>query len=145
MIELEDLHVREMAFSTYEIETLSILPLLFQTGYLTIKGYEPARRVYTLGYPNFEVEEAFLTYLLAEFNEQERSVNDNYLLKLVAALESHQLERFFTILSVFFANVRYDIQIKQEKYYQTIFYLIFKQIGTLIDVEVRTNAGAWTR
>lgn len=56
--------MRESAFSTYEIETLSILPLLFQTGYLTIKDYEPTRRVYTLGYPNYEVEEAFVTYLL---------------------------------------------------------------------------------
>ncbi len=139
--ELEDLRVREMGFSTYEIETLSILPLLFQTGYLTIKEYEPTRRLYRLGYPNFEVEEAFLTYLLAEFNERERSFNDNFLWKLTDALESHQLERFFTILSVFFANVPYDIQIRQEKYYQTIFYLIFKLIGTVIDVEVRTNSG----
>lgn len=139
--ELEELRVRELAFSTYEIESLSILPLLFQTGYLTIKGYEPTRRVYTLGYPNFEVEEAFIAYLLAEFNAQERSVNDNALWKLITALESHDLEGFFAILSVFFANVPYDIQIRQEKYYQTIFYLILKLMGTAIDVEVRTNRG----
>ena len=139
--ELDDLRVREMGFSTYEIETLAILPLLFQTGYLTIKEYEPVRRVYTLGYPNFEVEEAFIAYLLAEFNEQERSINDNHLWKLMDALEGHNLELFFTILSVFFANIPYDIQIKHEKYYQTIFYLIFKLIGTVIDVEVRTNSG----
>ena len=139
--ELDDLRVREMAFSTYEIETLSILPLLFQTGYLTIKGYEPTRRIYTLGYPNFEVEEAFIAYLLAEFNEQERSINDTYLWRLIDALEVHNLERFFTILSTFFANVPYDIHIKHEKYYQTIFYLIFKLIGTVIDAEARTNNG----
>jgi hypothetical protein len=139
--ELEELRLRELAFSTYEIETLSILPLLFQTGYLTIKSYEPTRQVYTLGYPNFEVERAFIVYLLAEFNEQERSANDNNLWKLVDALESHNLERFFALLTVFFANVPYDIQIRQEKYYQTIFYLIFKMMGVAIDVEVHTNSG----
>lgn len=139
--QLEELTLREPAFSTYEIETLSILPLLFQTGYLTIKDFEPSRRIYTLGYPNYEVEEAFVTYLLAEFSEQERSVNEVWLWKLITALESHEMERFFTILSTFFANVPYDIHLRHEKYYQTIFYLIFKLIGLVIDVEVRTNSG----
>ncbi|MEZ4863633.1 MAG: AAA family ATPase [Caldilineaceae bacterium] len=65
--QLNNPHLRELAFSTYEIETLSIVPLLFQTGYLTIKDYEPTRRMYRLAYPNTEVEDAFLTYLLGDW------------------------------------------------------------------------------
>lgn len=138
---LDDLRLRELAFSTYEIETLSIVPLLFQTGYLTIKAYEPKRRLFTLSYPNMEVEDAFLTYLLGAFSERDRSLNEDYLWQLVDALEADELEEFFTILQVFFSNIPYNIHLKPEKYYQTIFYLIFKLIGLRIDAEVHTNVG----
>ncbi|MEZ4730774.1 MAG: AAA family ATPase [Caldilineaceae bacterium] len=139
--ELNDLRLRELAFNTYEIETLSIIPLLFQTGYLTIKGYEPTRRIYTLAYPNMEVEDAFLTYLLGEFSERDRGLNEAQLWRMIDALEAHDLDQFFHLLQVFFANVPYQIHLKYEKYYQTIFYLIFKLLGLRIDAEVETNAG----
>lgn len=70
------LRLSELAFSTYEIERLEIVPLLFQTGYLTIKGYDRAERIYTLAYPNREIEDAFLTYLLSAFSERERGLNE---------------------------------------------------------------------
>lgn len=139
--QLGDLHMRELAFSTYELETLSIVPLLFQTGYLTIKDYEVPRRVYTLSYPNLEVEDAFLSYLLGAFSEGDRALNEDYLWQLVDALETHDLEQVFVILQTFFADVPYDIHLKHEKYYQTIFYLIFKLLGLRIHAEVRTNQG----
>jgi hypothetical protein len=59
----------------------------------------------------------------------------------VKALQEQDLDQFFSVLSVFFAEIPYDIQIRQEKYYQTIFYLIFKLIGLQIGTEVRTNQG----
>lgn len=49
-----------MSFSTYEVERLQLIPLLFQTGYLTLKGYDSESMMYTLDYPNFEVKNAFL-------------------------------------------------------------------------------------
>lgn len=139
--QLHDLRLRELAFSTYELETLSIVPLLFQTGYLTIKGYEPQRRIYTLAYPNTEVEDAFLAHLLGAFSERDRGLNEDVLWQLVDTLEAHDLDRFFTILQVFFANIPYNIHLKHEKYYQTVFYLIFKLLGLRIDAEVHTNQG----
>jgi len=139
--QLDDLHLRELAFSTYELENLSIIPLLFQTGYLTIKGYDPQRRVYTLSYPNTEVKDAFLAHLLGKFSERDRSLNEDYLWRLVDALEAHDLDQFFGILQIFFANVPYNIHLKHEKYYQTIFYLIFKLLGLRVEAEVYTNQG----
>ena len=59
--QFNEVKLREISFSTYEIENLAIIPLLFQTGYLTIKGYEAETQLYTLAYPNYEVEEAFST------------------------------------------------------------------------------------
>jgi hypothetical protein len=61
---VEMLNVPETVFSTYEIESLAVVPLLFQTGYLTIKDYDKSKQLYKLYYPNYEVENAFLNVLL---------------------------------------------------------------------------------
>ncbi len=139
--QLQNLQLRELAFSTYEIDSLAIIPLLFQTGYLTIKGYEPEHRRYTLGHPNYEVEDAFSFYLLSAFSALEPAFSEDYLWQLIDALKANQLAQFFTVLDAFFANIDYDLHIKQEKYYQTIFYLIFLLLGLRISAEVKTNQG----
>ena len=139
--QLHALRLSELAFSTFEIERLEIVPLLFQTGYLTIKSYDREERIYTLAYPNREIEDAFLTYLLSAFSERERGLNEEYILRLVDALKAKQFAQFFSVLDVFFANVPYTIHLKHEKYYQSLFYLIFKMLGLRVEVEVSTNEG----
>ena len=139
--QLERLNLDELAFSTYELDKLEIVPLLFQTGYLTIKSYNRQTRRYRLSYPNYEVEYAFLTYLLGEFGGVEKAFATSYLSRLVQALQGGDWERFFEVLNTFLANIPYDIQIRRERYYQTVFYLIFKLIGLEIDAEVRTSRG----
>jgi hypothetical protein len=138
---IEDLQLKEVGFSSYKIEKLSIVPLLFQTGYLTITGYDKQRRLYDLYYPNYEVEEAFVEYLLSSFSRFENQMPGAYLWKLVDALSLPDFKKFFDIMGIFFANIPYDLHIKKEKYYQTIFYLIFKLIGIISQAEVKTNRG----
>jgi hypothetical protein len=139
--QLEALQVPELAFSTYEIESLEIIPLLFQTGYLTIKAYEDKFQTYTLSYPNYEVKRAFMTYLLNAYSEVEIAFAGSTLKQLTMAFLDANWERFFYVLNSFLATIDYSLHIKQEKYYQTIFYLIFKLIGLEINAEVRTNQG----
>ncbi|MFN8493175.1 MAG: AAA family ATPase [Caldilineaceae bacterium] len=139
--EVQQRKVGELAFSTYELEHLAVLPLLYQTGYLTIKGYDPEQRLYELGYPNREVEDAFLTYILGSFSQVEPGLNEAYLWQLVDALRAGKLEEFFEVLNIFFAHIPYTLQIKREQYYQTIFYLIFTLIGLRTQAEVITNRG----
>ena len=139
--ELENLRVNELSFSSYEIEDLSVLPLLFQTGYLTIKGYDPRRRLYELYYPNLEVEDSFLKCLMDEFSSVRKEVADSYLWRLVDALGEKDFDTFFEVLQVFFATIPYDIQIERERYYQTVFYLIFKLMGLQVTAEARTSRG----
>ena len=135
---MKDLEVRAENFSTYEIEDLSLVPLLFQTGYLTIKWYDNEFMTYRLGYPNFEVESSFQYVLLRSYSYTE---TDGYLVDLIRALRNNDFEEFFDTLRIFFANIPYDIQIKKEKYYQTIFHLIFSLIGLKVEAEVTTNKG----
>ncbi len=139
--QLDDLNVGELAFSSYDIERLQVLPLLYQTGYLTIKGYDPERQLYRLGYPNREVEQAFTQVLLGAFSAVDETLTAGYLWRLLDALTGQDLERFFALMDAFFAGIPYDIQIGQERYYQTIFYLIFRLIGLQAAAEVRTSRG----
>ena len=132
------MEVREESFGAYELENLAVLPILFQTGYLTIKEYNKDFMTYILGYPNYEVENSFQYSLLNSYSNMHV---DGYLIDLIRALQDDNFELFFDTLRVFFANIPYDLQINREKYYQTVFYLIFSLIGLKIDAEVKTNKG----
>ena len=138
---IENLEVPEIAFSSYEIEDLRIEPLLYQTGYITIKDYQPENMLYALGYPNFEVKQAFLEYLTDSASSVRKELAASCIVKLIKALHQNQLDEFFEIMRLFFVNIPYDLQLKHEKYYQTIFYLIFSLIGLRIEAEVKTNKG----
>ena len=135
---MQDLEVREENLSTYEIEDLALVPLLFQTGYLTIKGYDDEFMTYRLGYPNFEVENSFQYALLRSYSYAE---TNGYLVSLIRALRNDDFETFFDTLRIFFADIPYDLHIEKEKYYQTVFYLIFSLIGLKVEAEVKTNKG----
>jgi hypothetical protein len=87
------------------------------------------------------VENAFSKYLLSAFTPVKNGLVGSYLQQLAQAMRAQDWESFFETLQVFFANIPYDIQLSQEKYYQSIFYLIFKLMGLQIDAEVRTNRG----
>ena len=139
--ELEPLEVQELAFSTFEVESLRVEPLLFQTGYLTILDYDPETMLYTLGYPNFEVKNAFLQYLVDRCSSVRKELAASLVHKMIRALRANDLAAFFGILRSFFADIDYDLHLKHEKYYQSIFYLVYKLIGLSIHAEVKTNRG----
>ena len=138
---LEDLHLRELGFDVFDIEHLALVPLLFQTGYLTIKSYDDDTMQYKLDFPNYEVKNAFLKKLLDTFSYLEQGFSTSHLTKMVAALKSHDIDRFFTVMQSLFANIKYELHLNYEKYYQTIFYVTFKLIGLDIEAEVQTSAG----
>lgn len=139
--QISNLSVGESAFTTYQIEDLSVIPLLFQTGYLTIKGYDRESGLYQLYYPNHEVENSFLKYILRAFSDVEHGTTETYLWRLKQALKQKDFKQFFSVLEVFFAGIPYDLQLKYEQYYQTIFYLIIKLVGLRASAEERTNQG----
>jgi len=138
---LDDLRISESSFGTFDIERLDPLPLLVQTGYLTIRSYDPDSDLFQLGYPNREVRKAFLESLTEAFVVNVGKTAPSRLEDMVQALRNVNMEAFFDTLRIFFADIPYDIQIKRERYYQTIFYLVFSLMGIRIRAEVRTNRG----
>ena len=125
----------------FDIDTIRLLPLLWQTGYLTIESYNPTTQNYTLRYPNLEVKTSFLGYFMSYLTDKGIADVKNYTTKLNQALLENNLETFFEILTVFFANIPYTMHIPQEKYYHNVFYMIFSLIGSSIRVEEPTNDG----
>jgi hypothetical protein len=128
-----------LGFSNYEVDDLNLAPLLVQTGYLTIKEFDPITQNYTLDYPNYEVKHAFLNYFFRKIHK--KNIATSPAIKLHSAFLEEDLDGVINVLQDIFASVEYDIQIRNEKYYQTIFYLIFNLLGYYIKTEVKTNRG----
>ena len=133
--------VSERAFSTYDIENLDSLPLMFQTGYLTIKDVvqEGGKLLYKLDYPNFEVRDSFLAEVLDSFAGME--AGESYIYRMANQLQAGEIDPVMETMQVFFANVSYDLHLNYEKYYQTIFFVIFELLKFKVQAEVTTNRG----
>ena len=143
--ELEGYKAGEEVFSSFEIDRMHVVSLLFQTGYLTIKKIQPAerrKRFYILSYPNAEVKEAFLVYLLGDFSPKFSGRISVIIDDLKTCLKKGDTDRFFEIIRSLFAQIPYDMFVEgREGYYQTVIYLILKLLGISIQAEVETNKG----
>jgi len=135
---LEEYAVEVDMFSVYELEKINILPILVQTGYLTIKN--KSGEIYTLGYPNYEVKNGFISYLSTSLSLKPNEFRSS-ILQLVAAINKNDMDTFFDITKQIFLEIPYDIQLKEEKYYQSLWYLIIKMIGLKAAAEYKTNRG----
>ena len=135
--------VSGIAFSAYEVDRLDPLPLLLQTGYLTIRdAFEDfGMTFYKLGFPNFEVRSAFDTYLLNAYTGISKEALEGISARLARNVRSGDVDAFMNDMKVFFASIPYDIQLPDEKYYQTIFFLLFLMLGVYIEAEARTGNG----
>lgn len=122
---------------------INLLALFYQTGYLTIKDYDRNTRLYTLGYPNKEVESGLMDSILNAFGH----INDSKVLvsNLRRHLENGRAEDFVLILKTFLAKIPYDLHKnveRYENYYHTIFYVLMRLIGIDAEAEYHTSEGS---
>lgn len=116
------------------------IPVIYQSGYLTIKGYDKRFRKYRLGFPNKEVEEGFLNFLLPLYTSA--GVRSPYYVdEFVKDVETGNVERFMKRLTTFFADNNYQVAGNAELYFQNALYLIFKIMGFYTQVELPTCDG----
>lgn len=73
---------------------------------------------------------------MEHITDTERGLNISYIRKLAKALNNNDLETFFDTLRIFFANIPYEITVKNEKYYQSLFYAIHSLLGFQLEAEV---------
>lgn len=123
------------------------LPIIYQSGYLTIKGYEPEFGLYKLGFPNREVEEGFVKYLFPHYININALKVSTELKQLVCEVESGDYDAFFRRLQSFFADTPYEMIAGQkperdtELHYQNVLFIVFRLVGLYTKVEYHTSNG----
>ena len=116
------------------------VPLLYQSGYLTIKGYDKFLKRYTLSLPNKEVGEALPKFIL-NFNFPQTDGGDFDITNFIEDVFNGDIDGFMKRLCALLADNNYEIVGDAEKYFQNVFYLIFKLLGFYAEVERNTSDG----
>ena len=117
------------------------LPLLYQSGYLTIKDYNPDFGTYTLGFPNGEVERSFSRFLFRHYAPIKIYESDAFIIKFTTEVRNGQPEKFMPRLEALFAGQDYQIVGNTELYFHNVTSLVFKMLGFYTDVERHTTDG----
>ena len=117
------------------------LPLLYQSGYLTLKGYDREFDTYRLGFPNREVEQGFFRYLLPFYTPTVCDKAAFSIGQFVKDVRSGNAEGFMKRLEAFFATGDYQVMGDTEKYFQNTLFVFFRLMGFYVDVERHTSDG----
>ena len=139
--ELDGIEVSSASLSDDRANISNPVPMIYQSGYLTIKSFDQRFRTYTLGFPNEEVKYGFLNFVAPFYTPVASTDTTFYIGKFVHELETGETEAFLTRLSCFFADFPYELNEKTERHYQVVFYLVFKLMGQFTQAEVRTAIG----
>ncbi len=136
---LDDLEVVEAALGNYDIERLQLTPVLFQTGYLTLKSRDEYS-LYRLDYPNHEVRASMTLYLMAEWAHVEPARTTPMVVKLHKAFLANDMEAVVEIIKTVFKKIPYPIFIQdREAYYHSLIYLTFFYLGQFAEAEVNES------
>lgn len=141
---LRDLTGQDAGVSDFDVSPenmTTVLPLLYQSGYLTIKHYDPMIDLYTLGYPNEEVRTGMVRSLATNYLTPAEGTNSSFVIKFVKAVIADDMEQALTLMRAYLAGVSYRLSNKTERDVQTIFYLVFSLIGSFIKVEEESAHG----
>ena len=118
------------------------MPVLYQSGYLTIKGFRPRGSVYRLAIPNEEVREGMFKNLLPHYAGIEKSKSDTFIIRFTDAIYDGKLDDAMEMLRAFLSSIPYDAEQQDEDHYKTIFYLLFRMCSPFVtETEARSAAG----
>ena len=143
-LDFSTIDIDQAALEAYEPENPRLVTLLYQTGYLTIKGFRQIgeKRKFQLCFPNYEVTDSFLSSLAPIYAGLGQTESTNYQFAAQEALLDGDVERLVKVLKCFFANIPYSLTDRQnEQMWQTVVYVVLKAIGAAVHGEVLTNEG----
>ncbi|MGN0058606.1 MAG: ATP-binding protein [Phocaeicola plebeius] len=119
----------------------SITPLLYQSGYVTIKDFNRATRLYTLDIPNTEIRVGLMDSLLPNYVSMRKEAGNTTIAKMYLALSKDNLDEMFSLLQAYLLTVPYCDNANSEGHYQQLLYVIFSLFGRYVEVEVHTPTG----
>jgi len=142
LYDVGQIEVTDFSLNSFDLRQLKAVPLLFQTGYLTIESYSETDLVYTLNYPNQEVRFSLQQYLLRVFRGDEAEEVVPFVLRLRNALQTNDLATAIEIINVVFSSLPYDLwQRENERFYHALLHLTFVLLGVYVRSEVHTARG----
>jgi hypothetical protein len=144
-----DFHIFDMehfklfrdSLDSFDIGKMPVETLMFQTGYLTITGYNKDSTIYTLGYPNFEVKTSLQRCLLPILSELDLTSTERISIQLREAFEQKNIEEIVSSLKRLFVKVPYQLHSKDENFYHAVLQLLFSAIGLRPTSELAISHG----
>ncbi|MGP1454450.1 MAG: ATP-binding protein [Treponema sp.] len=136
--------LNESGLETYRAVTENALPILFQSGYLTIKEYISDVRLYRLGFPNDEVRYGFLENLLPAYSSLPAGQTGSYVVQFLQDIREGNVDSFMERMQSLIAGIPYDNFTEEnlklrEQNYQTAVYLVFKLMGQFVQTEAHCS------
>jgi hypothetical protein len=127
--------------NSVDSQSTNPIPVIYQSGYLTIKGYDPVYELYRLGIPNKEVEVGFYKYLLPNYTSVDQSQSGFYIANFVEEVKAGKVDDFFKRLSSLFADTPYELVKDLENHYQNVLFIVTKLMGLYVKAEYHTSEG----
>ena len=139
--ELDGIEIDGKMLESIDTTSQNPIPVIYQSGYLTIKGYDKEFETYILGYPNKEVEKGFINFILP-FYATLKNKNSGFEIKsFVKEIESGNTDAFMKRLQSFFADTPYELVRDLELHYQNVMFILFKLLGFYTQAEYHTSEG----
>jgi hypothetical protein len=138
---IDAVNASESKLSDIETILTEPIPVLYQTGYLTIKDYDEMFNSYVLGFPNKEVEVGFFNFLMKSYSSS-ADIEGSFDVKcFVQDINSGDVEQFMHRLKAFIADVPYDNKLDTEANFRNLIYVLFRLISVYVKVEQHTSFG----
>ena len=143
-VKASDIGQREARQASFDAPTermTDIAPLLYQSGYLTIKNYDAEADLYLLDIPNHEIRIGLLESLLPSYVQLPAPQKDSLMAGMYRALKKRDMDSALRLLQAYLLTIPYTDNTAYEGHYQQVIYILFSLLGYYVDVEVHTATG----
>ena len=139
--ELSNYVASEDQLNSIHVDDIDPIPVLYQSGYLTVADYDNRFDLFTLNYPNEEVKAGFINFLLPFYSRVKEKQAQAIISKFVTAIETGKADDFMRQLQSLMAGTPYELIKDLENHYQNVIYIITKLMGLYVQAEYRTING----
>ena len=135
-------------FIDYKADTERPLPMIYQSGYLTIKGYHMRRNKFLLDFPNNEVKNGFLTMVANSYLQPKERISA-WVDEVLDAMEAGKPDTLRELFTSFLSSIPYTMRRKndepeRERYFQYTFYLIMRLVSVYTVYTEKVQSDGWT-
>ena len=127
--------------NSVDIASTNPLPVIYQSGYLTIKGYDEEFGLYKLGFPNKEVRQGFVRFLIPSYTNVDAVGSGFEISRFVRSLREGDIEGFMERLQSFLSACPYELEPQQERHFQSVMFILTALCGYHVEIESHTNKG----